>query len=159
MSSKESADNDDDDKYSSYVPSIETSYQPLDISFHPTRENLVAAALVDGSLECVCVMIYMQAVCYFISLFLIYCSIVYLISLSYYIYFSSLFNFHANRIGQFMIFEKTITTTQKLKTMNMSLYWRHCPYIHHHHRRRHHHQIIKINIRIIKDHVNASHFL
>ena len=55
MSSKENADNDDDDKYSSYVPSIETSYQPLDISFHPTRENLVAAALVDGSLEGVCV--------------------------------------------------------------------------------------------------------
>ena len=55
MSSKENADNDNDDKYSSYVPSIETSYQPLDISFHPTRENLVAAALVDGSLEGVCV--------------------------------------------------------------------------------------------------------
>jgi hypothetical protein len=49
MSCKENADNNGDDKY--YVPSIETSYQPLDISFHPTRDNLVAAALVDGSLE------------------------------------------------------------------------------------------------------------
>jgi len=40
-----------DDNYTSYVSSIETSCQPLDISFHPTRNNLVATALVDGSLE------------------------------------------------------------------------------------------------------------
>ena len=44
-------DDIDDDNYTSYVSSIETSCQPLDISFHPTRSNLVATALVDGSLE------------------------------------------------------------------------------------------------------------
>jgi WD40 repeat protein len=31
--------------------SIECSYQPLDFSFHPSRPHLVAAALVDGSIE------------------------------------------------------------------------------------------------------------
>jgi hypothetical protein len=34
-----------------YLDSIECSDQPLDISFHPKRENLVAAALVDGTVE------------------------------------------------------------------------------------------------------------
>jgi len=44
-------DDIDDVNYTSYVSSIETSCQPLDISFHPTRSNLIATALVDGSLE------------------------------------------------------------------------------------------------------------
>ncbi len=44
-------DNDGMDHHSPYVSHIETSFQPLDISFHPQRDNLVAAALVDGSLE------------------------------------------------------------------------------------------------------------
>jgi hypothetical protein len=30
---------------------IECSDQPLDVSFHPTKSTLVAAALVDGTLE------------------------------------------------------------------------------------------------------------
>ena len=30
---------------------IECSDQPLDVAFHPTRESIVAAALVDGTLE------------------------------------------------------------------------------------------------------------
>lgn len=34
-----------------YLDRIECSVQPLDISFHPQRDNLVAAALVDGTLE------------------------------------------------------------------------------------------------------------
>lgn len=36
---------------SSALASIECSDQPLDLSFHPSREYLVAAALVDGTLE------------------------------------------------------------------------------------------------------------
>jgi WD40 repeat protein len=35
----------------SYLDKIEASYQPLDFCFHPTRHNLLAAALVDGSVE------------------------------------------------------------------------------------------------------------
>ena len=42
---------DGKDYQSPYVSQIETSFQPMDISFHPYRDNLVAAALVDGSLE------------------------------------------------------------------------------------------------------------
>jgi hypothetical protein len=34
-----------------YLDSIETSYQPLDFSFHPKKDYLLAAALVDGTLE------------------------------------------------------------------------------------------------------------
>jgi WD40 repeat protein len=34
-----------------YLDSIECSDQPLDISFHPNRAHLVAAALVDGTVE------------------------------------------------------------------------------------------------------------
>jgi hypothetical protein len=34
-----------------YLDRIETSYQPLDFSFHPNRDHLLAAALVDGTLE------------------------------------------------------------------------------------------------------------
>jgi hypothetical protein len=34
-----------------YLQSIECSAQPLDLSFHPTIEYLVAAALVDGTVE------------------------------------------------------------------------------------------------------------
>lgn len=34
-----------------YWESIECSDQPLDIGFHPKRENILAAALVDGTLE------------------------------------------------------------------------------------------------------------
>lgn len=34
-----------------YLDAIECSEQPLDISFHPNRENLVACALVDGTVE------------------------------------------------------------------------------------------------------------
>ena len=45
------SDDNGEDIHSSYVSHIETSYQPLDIAFHPNRDNLVAAALVDGSLE------------------------------------------------------------------------------------------------------------
>jgi WD40 repeat protein len=33
------------------LTSIDCSAQPFDLSFHPTRENLVAAGLVDGTLE------------------------------------------------------------------------------------------------------------
>ena len=39
------------DNDSQYASHIETSFQPMDISFHPHRDNLMAAALVDGSLE------------------------------------------------------------------------------------------------------------
>ena len=39
------------DKHPPYLAYIETSFQPLDISFHPERDDLVATALVDGSLE------------------------------------------------------------------------------------------------------------
>ena len=35
----------------SSLQSIECSDQPLGLSFHPQRETLVAAALVDGTLE------------------------------------------------------------------------------------------------------------
>eukprot|EP00339_Tiarina_fusa_P009952 CAMPEP_0117033974 /NCGR_PEP_ID=MMETSP0472-20121206/24237_1 /TAXON_ID=693140 ORGANISM="Tiarina fusus, Strain LIS" /NCGR_SAMPLE_ID=MMETSP0472 /ASSEMBLY_ACC=CAM_ASM_000603 /LENGTH=441 /DNA_ID=CAMNT_0004743045 /DNA_START=51 /DNA_END=1376 /DNA_ORIENTATION=- len=35
----------------SFLDSIECSAQPLDFSFHPKRENLLAAGLVDGTLE------------------------------------------------------------------------------------------------------------
>mmetsp|Transcript_12031 Transcript_12031/g.28529 ORF Transcript_12031/g.28529 Transcript_12031/m.28529 type:complete len:526 (+) Transcript_12031:55-1632(+) len=42
---------DGQDNDSPYASHIETSFQPMDISFHPQRDNLVAAALVDGSLE------------------------------------------------------------------------------------------------------------
>lgn len=34
-----------------YLEAIECSDQPLDISFHPNRDNLVACALVDGTVE------------------------------------------------------------------------------------------------------------
>jgi len=34
-----------------YASSIEASFQPLDIAFHPTLNNLIASSLVDGSLE------------------------------------------------------------------------------------------------------------
>jgi hypothetical protein len=34
-----------------FLDSIECSAQPLDFSFHPTRENLLAAGLVDGTVE------------------------------------------------------------------------------------------------------------
>jgi hypothetical protein len=34
-----------------YWDSVECSDQPLDFCFHPKRENILAAALVDGSLE------------------------------------------------------------------------------------------------------------
>jgi WD repeat-containing protein 55 len=34
-----------------YLDSVECSDQPLDFSFHPTRENILAAALVDGTME------------------------------------------------------------------------------------------------------------
>jgi hypothetical protein len=34
-----------------YLQSIECSAQPLDLSFHPTLDYLVAAALVDGTVE------------------------------------------------------------------------------------------------------------
>jgi hypothetical protein len=34
-----------------YLDSIDCSDQPLDLSFHPKRDNLVAVALVDGTLE------------------------------------------------------------------------------------------------------------
>lgn len=44
-------DDDGKDDNSPYVSHIETSFQPIDISFHPYRDNLVAAALVDGTLE------------------------------------------------------------------------------------------------------------
>lgn len=40
-----------DEDYSQYVSQVETSFQPMDISFHPHRDNLLATALVDGSLE------------------------------------------------------------------------------------------------------------
>jgi hypothetical protein len=36
---------------SSSLNAIECSDQPLDVSFHPERETIVAAALVDGTLE------------------------------------------------------------------------------------------------------------
>jgi WD40 repeat protein len=36
---------------SKYWDSVECSDQPLDFAFHPKRENILAAALVDGSLE------------------------------------------------------------------------------------------------------------
>lgn len=51
VGSNSDGDGDGEDNHSSYVSHIETSYQPLDIAFHPNRDNLVAAALVDGSLE------------------------------------------------------------------------------------------------------------
>mmetsp|Transcript_17181 Transcript_17181/g.37583 ORF Transcript_17181/g.37583 Transcript_17181/m.37583 type:complete len:522 (+) Transcript_17181:115-1680(+) len=53
MSRKEKIDEDGNGNAddSPYVSRIETSYQPMDIAFHPHRDNLVAAALVDGSLE------------------------------------------------------------------------------------------------------------
>ncbi|KAG7359236.1 WD repeat-containing protein [Nitzschia inconspicua] len=41
----------DDGKSKPYLDKIEASYQPLDFCFHPTRPNLLAAALVDGSVE------------------------------------------------------------------------------------------------------------
>ena len=34
-----------------YLDTIECSSQPLDLAFHPKRHNLLAAALVDGTLE------------------------------------------------------------------------------------------------------------
>ena len=34
-----------------YASSIEASFQPLDIAFHPSLNNLIASSLVDGSLE------------------------------------------------------------------------------------------------------------
>ena len=37
-----------------YLTSIECSAQPLDLSFHPRKDNLVAAALVDGTVEGEC---------------------------------------------------------------------------------------------------------
>ena len=37
-----------------YLNSIECSAQPLDLSFHPRKDNLVAAALVDGTVEGEC---------------------------------------------------------------------------------------------------------
>ncbi|KAG7355195.1 WD repeat-containing protein [Nitzschia inconspicua] len=40
-----------DGKSKPYLDKIEASYQPLDFCFHPTRPNLLAAALVDGSVE------------------------------------------------------------------------------------------------------------
>lgn len=46
-----SSDNDGKDNDLPYVSHIETSYQPLDVAFHPNRDNLMAAALVDGTLE------------------------------------------------------------------------------------------------------------
>ena len=52
MPRQEEDDEDgDNDDYSPYVSNIETSFLPMDISFHPHRDNLVAAVLVDGSLE------------------------------------------------------------------------------------------------------------
>jgi hypothetical protein len=48
---EQSGDDGCENDLSPYVSHVETSFQPLDISFHPHRENLVAAALVDGSLE------------------------------------------------------------------------------------------------------------
>ena len=53
MSRKNEIDDDDNGNAddSPYVSRIETSYQPMDIAFHPHRDNLLAAALVDGSLE------------------------------------------------------------------------------------------------------------
>jgi hypothetical protein len=36
---------------SQYLDQIEASYQPLDFDFHPIRDNLLVAALVDGSVE------------------------------------------------------------------------------------------------------------
>mmetsp|Transcript_26777 Transcript_26777/g.73673 ORF Transcript_26777/g.73673 Transcript_26777/m.73673 type:complete len:527 (+) Transcript_26777:134-1714(+) len=53
MSRKDYSDDDGEGKAddSPYVSKIETSYQPLDMAFHPHRDNLVAAALVDGSVE------------------------------------------------------------------------------------------------------------
>ena len=35
----------------SYLDKIDCSDQPLDISFHPQRENLLAVGLVDGTVE------------------------------------------------------------------------------------------------------------
>ena len=34
-----------------YLHSIECSAQPLDLSFHPKKDNLLAVALVDGTVE------------------------------------------------------------------------------------------------------------
>lgn len=48
---KNCGNEDGDDDYSPYVSHVETSFQPMDISFHPYRDNLLATALVDGTLE------------------------------------------------------------------------------------------------------------
>ena len=48
---KNDDDNDGTADDSPYISRIETSFQPMDVAFHPHRDNLVAAALVDGSLE------------------------------------------------------------------------------------------------------------
>ena len=57
-----------------YLTSIECSAQPLDLSFHPRKDNLVAAALVDGTIEGECFEILKEergcfTNCFFLSIY------------------------------------------------------------------------------------------